>query len=132
MPIAQQQAIEWAGPATADQLTALRSPRPDGRLTAKMSEYMVNVSSAVVYCIIAGGPHPPIFPVPGPASQIDQWCRSTLLRDERKRETLKGSQSTKTSLANKNAAQDPTFLRTFGHQADMRIHDPNIPFLRVS
>ncbi|ORY47569.1 hypothetical protein BCR35DRAFT_336152 [Leucosporidium creatinivorum] len=37
MPITEQQAIEWAGSATADERTALRSPRPNGRLTADIA-----------------------------------------------------------------------------------------------
>lgn len=114
MPIAEAQAVEWTGSATADHLTRLPSPA-DGRLRAATCSRMVNVSTAVVHCLIEGGPEPPIVPLEEHDYRLRGWCDEVLRRDARKKETLKGEYSTTTGLANKKGEDDSGFLKTFGH-----------------
>jgi len=132
MPITEQQAIEWAGSATADQLTTIQSFRPDGRLTADLCRQMMLVSTGVAHCFLARGPQPPIFNLPPGSGQEEAWCQAFLRRDERKRQTLDGTQASKTTLANKKAADDAPFFMSFGHQSDIRAWENHFPFLQVS
>jgi len=127
MPITREQAIEWAGSATAEGLTAVRSPRPDGRLTPEMVLHMMSVSTRVVHCFIPGGDQPPFLPC---GRQAENWCRDVLRRDERKRETLI-NQVQDTKLAHKNGADDPMFLKTFGDESVITPRNSFVPFVRV-
>ncbi|ORY59028.1 hypothetical protein BCR35DRAFT_335126 [Leucosporidium creatinivorum] len=133
MPINEQQANEWAGSATADQLTIIKSFRRDGRVTADQCRQLMLVSTGVAHCFVAGGPQPPMFSLPWEPVQGAHWCQEVLKRDERKRQTLDGPQSKSTKLAHKNAAQDPGFLRTFGHERELNVQPLNshVPFLRL-
>jgi hypothetical protein len=132
MPITQQQAAQWAGSATADQLTAIRSLRPDGRIPAGMVRHMVSISTQVVHCFVAGRAQPPILSLPDADGGASQWCQQLLQRDAVKRQTMDGDHPTRTGLAHTSSLADPILLKTFGHRGDITHRNPRIPFLRVS
>lgn len=133
MPITQQQAMDWTGSATADQLTApaIQSSHPDGRLTVDTCRKMISVSTAVVYCLVPGGAQPPILPLPRTSVRALAWCETLLNRNKRKEEALV-KVGNRSILANRNPANDATFLKTYGHQEYITEGNTNIPYLRVS
>ncbi|ORY47573.1 hypothetical protein BCR35DRAFT_336155 [Leucosporidium creatinivorum] len=110
MAITEQQAIEWA---------------------ADLCRQMMLVSTGLAHCFLAGGPQPPIFNWPPGSAQEEGWCQAFLRRDGRKRQTLDGTQSSKTTLANKKAADDPPFFMSFGHQSNIRAWENHFPFLQL-
>lgn len=133
MPITVQQATEWAGSASADQISALQSARHDNRLTADVCLKMACVSTEVIHCFVPGGSRPPVLPLPADPGlfHLNSWCTAILRNDDTKRESLRSTPSTKTALANKNAAQDPGFCRNYGHKEEIRPAEKHVPFLRV-
>ncbi|ORY59018.1 hypothetical protein BCR35DRAFT_335118 [Leucosporidium creatinivorum] len=131
MPITEQQAVEWAGSVTADELTALPTSS-NGRLTLQRCHQMISVSTAVVHCLIPGGAQPPVLPLPeGRREPASTWCAHLLTRDDRKRQTLSGARLIRTGLANTNGADDDRFLRTFGHKQEIADRGPGSPFLKI-
>lgn len=124
MTITEQQAIEWAGSATADQLTAV----PAGRLTTDMGRHMLSISTSVVHCLIPGGPQPPILPLPETRPQPIIWCEEVLRRDAQKRQTFDGH----AKYAHTSVLGDSGFLKTFGREETLQLRSPKLPFVRVS
>lgn len=110
MTITKEQAAQWAGSATAEQLTKLPSPS-DGRLRASTCLTMLKCSTEVVHCFIEGGTEPPILPLNDSDHYLyRRWCEEVLRRDARKTQTSKGDYATRTGLANRSREDDPGFL----------------------
>jgi len=125
MPITEQQAAEWTGPAPADSLV----PMPLGRLDWQTVHSMVDFSTSVIHCIVPGGPTPPILTSPR-HPEVDRWCQKVLERDDARRDKCRDL--VWRSYANGGLSQDDSFRRTFGHEADLAPMGSALQFLRVS
>ncbi|ORY59027.1 hypothetical protein BCR35DRAFT_335125 [Leucosporidium creatinivorum] len=116
MPITEQEALAWTGPTAADSLV----PLPTERLTAATMRLILDFSTEVIHCFIAGGASPPLFAL---AARVDgsrdlmNCCRRVLERDNSKRRTCDEAPSPD-YVAGTRSTQD-SFLRTFGHQHEI-------------
>lgn len=130
MAITKEQAIEWAGTKTADEITKLPL-RADGRLRRDTCLSMLQVCTSVVHCFIEGGSDPPILPLHPAQILFRRWCDDLLTRNARKTQTLQGDSFVRSGLANRKAVDDSSFLRTFSRprSASQMNH---YPYLHVS
>lgn len=123
MPISEQQADEWAGSATADYL----DPIPPNRIRFGTLLQMVDFSTAVIHCFVAGGPTPPILPE-GLTNQMLDWCGQVLHRDEGKREACILNPSNNLAFM---PSGEEGFRQSFGRANDISPRNNHVAFLRV-
>lgn len=127
MPITEQQANEWTGPLTADELI----PMPTKRLTFANLRPFIDFSTAVVHCFVYGGSTPPLFwHLVSADGDLQHICRLVLDRDSKKRAACDAAPASERVAM--TPANQVAFFRTYGHESDRTGPSHLYPFIIVS